>query len=248
MLDRFVSFEGAFNVRDLGGLTTANGSDVRRGLVFRAASPRRLTTTDREKVSELGISHVLDLRTGDEAELGSWAVPGRITRHNFAVIDVMPDPENPPSDLPPVVDANALAERYAYRLRNGAATFVAAAQTLTRNAEAGVLFHCSAGKDRTGILAAFVLQALGVDDETIVEDYALSREPLQRQIEHQLANPLPDDSDLSLVAPVLKDSPAEAMRGLLEIMAREHGGIATFFADNGYGEDDLAVLRSSLLT
>ncbi len=247
MLDRFVSFEGAFNVRDLGGLRSSDGAEVRRGLLFRAASPRRLTDADRATVADMGVRHVLDLRTGDEANMGTWAVAPHMTRHNFAVIDVMPDPLNPPKDLPPVTDENALAERYAYRLRNGAASFVAAAQTLTRHASDGVLFHCSAGKDRTGILAAFVLQALGVGDRTIVEDYALSREPLQRQIEHQLANPLPDDHDLSLVAPVLKDSPAAAMRGFLDIMSRDHGGVVEFFTAHGYGDDELEGLRNTLL-
>ena len=103
MLDRFVSFEGAFNVRDLGGLQSSDGA-VRRGLLYRAASPRRLTDADRATVADMGVHHVLDLRTGDEADMGTWAVAPHMTRHNFAVIDVMPDPLNPPPDLKLTVD------------------------------------------------------------------------------------------------------------------------------------------------
>jgi len=246
--DRFVPFEGAFNFRDFGGLPVGD-SRIRRGRVYRAASPQRLTTADVQAVAALGVAHVFDLRTGEEADRGSWAVAPHMTRHLFEVIDVMPtDQASAPADMPELVDNESFAQRYLYRLERGAPTFVAAADALGQHAGDGVIMNCTAGKDRTGLLAAFLLEALGADREVIVADYAASGGHLMRQLEHQRANPLPGDTDYGEINPLLLEAPAQVMQRLLELVEARHGGIVAFFETQGMSARTVPALREQLLT
>ena len=170
----------------------------------------------------------------------------------FEVIDPAMNPTvNPASSMPNVTDAASFADRYLLRLENGADTFVSAARHLAHSVDEGVIFHCSAGKDRTGLLAAFVLSALDVDRQTIVDDYAASDEPMQRKFAHHMAQ---DDHEvkelrekLLSASPVLLRAPAGAMSGLLDLVDEHHDGIVNFFTTNGFTETDMATLRTKLL-
>lgn len=249
---RFVDFEGAYNVRDLGGLTATDGT-VRTGRIFRADSPSDLTAADRAKVVDLNVGLVLDLRSGIEAEAGSWAVADHIQRQNFEVIDPASHPHLSPdagAALPDIVDAQSFADRYELRLTNGAREFVAAANAVTdhlASTDSAVLFNCSAGKDRTGLLAAFLLSAVGVDRALIVADYAASTEPMRRKVADRMANPGSEPIDFTQIPPLLLEAPAEVMERTLDWLDRAHGGIVAFFVDAGFGTDQLESLRHHLV-
>lgn len=246
--ERFLSLEGAFNVRDLGGLPTAEGRLVRTGRVFRADSPALLTDADKSAVRSLQVAQVLDLRSGPEAEEGSWAVHPDMRRTVFEIIDPAKHP-HPASGvaLPAMPDHEAFAQRYVKRLTEGGPKLVAAAQALTRSVDEGVIFHCSAGKDRTGLLAAFVLTALGVDREHVIMDYGASDEPMQRKFAFHLANPETMSFDPAQVPPLMLRAPAPVMRRLLDLADEQWGGIVARFQECGFSDDDLAELRGKLL-
>ena len=243
--DRFVVLEGAFNLRDLGGYPTRDGGRLRTGLVYRGDSPRRLTSGDRSVVASLGIGHVVDLRGGTEADDGTWASGPSTQRHNFEVLDPSRAAAAPIASA--VVDNDTFVDRYLYRLERAATEFVAAASVVARGAEEGVLIHCTAGKDRTGLLAAALLDALGVDDELIVEDYALSGPAMQDLIAHQVAHPRSDELSLVDLPPIVVDAPAAVMEGFLSACDIRYGGLATFFVDRGFSTADLDRLRTAML-
>ncbi|MEM7093845.1 MAG: tyrosine-protein phosphatase [Actinomycetota bacterium] len=245
--DRFIEFEGAFNVRDLGGLPTTDGRSVRSGRVYRADSPLFLTDADHDRVAALDVGYVLDLRSGVEAEEGTWAVAAGMARQQFEIIDPAQNSIVNPASAPAVFDEEVFARRYIKRLDEGGPAFVEAATALTRNVDDGVLFHCSAGKDRTGLLAAFVLSALGVERELIVADYGASSEPMRRKFAHHQANPDANPIDFSRVPPLMLDSPAPVMAMLLEFADERWGGIVARFQEAGFGDDDLAELRAKML-
>ena len=157
---RHISFEACFNFRDLGGYPTASGSRVRWGQLYRADGLHRLTPQDRELFAGLGIVTVIDLRTQAEA-----VTRGRIeafdgSYHHFPMFDVLPDlMAFGPDEM---TSGSFVADRYREMLSEGSARL---ALTLSVLAEPGALpavFHCSAGKDRTGIVAAIILRILGV--------------------------------------------------------------------------------------
>lgn len=246
--ERFVPLEGAFNLRDLGGLPTADGRLVRTGRVFRADSPALLTDADKSVVTSLQVAQVIDLRSGEEAEEGTWAVHPNMRRELFEIIDPAKHPT--PSNgvvMPAMPDHEAFAQRYVNRLTEGGPKLAAAAQTLTRSVDEGVIFHCSAGKDRTGLLAAFVLSALGVDREHVIADYGASDEPMQRKFEFHKANPETMTFDPAQVPPLMLRAPSPVMRRLLELADEQWGGIVARFQECGFSDDDLAELRGKLL-
>src|SRR5256714_3214386 len=169
--ERRIRLEAVFNFRDLGGYKTDDGRMVRWRQLFRADGLYRMTPADAETVRELGINSVLDLRTEDEiGTRGRFPVDKvPVEYHHLPFLDVVPDPDFYPTPVPP----GFMAEHYHDILHGGTDHVVGALRILAQPEAYPAVFHCAAGKDRTGILAALVLSLLGVPDEDIAEDYGL---------------------------------------------------------------------------
>jgi len=177
--ERLIAFEQVFNFRDLGGYVTGDGHRTRWRTLFRADGLNRLQPGEEATFTALGIATVIDLRTGEEADHG-----GRFpvhfcdaAYHHLPMFDVLPDwPHdiNDPDDY--------LSDRYLEMFATGRKTIARAFELLADPASYPLVFHCTAGKDRTGILAALVLSVLGVPDEVIAADYALSQEAMARLV------------------------------------------------------------------
>jgi protein-tyrosine phosphatase len=173
---RHIAFQQVFNFRDLGGYPAGDGLRVRWRRVFRADGLNRLQSHEEAAFAELGIATVIDLRTNEEVDQGRFPshVPG-VTYHHFPMFDVLPDwPEEigEPADY--------LSDRYLEMLATGRSSVAASLEVLSIEAAHPLVFHCAAGKDRTGIMAALLLALLGVDDGTIASDYALSGQAMER--------------------------------------------------------------------
>jgi protein-tyrosine phosphatase len=174
--DRRIPFEQVFNFRDLGGYAGVGGATVRWRRLFRADGLNRLQPEE-EAFAKLGIATVVDLRTVEEVGHGGrfpthvWDV----AYHHRPMFDVLPDW---PADIGD--PALYLAERYMEMFTAGQASIAAVFGLLAVEDSYPLVFHCAAGKDRTGIMAALALHTLGVDDETIAADYALSHEAMER--------------------------------------------------------------------
>jgi protein tyrosine/serine phosphatase len=165
---RVLPLAGADNVRDLGGLPTADGRLTRRGRVFRGELLPSLVDEDVELlVRRVGLRTVVDLRSRGEVrhEAGGWF------EHDVAWV-------NAPfrlGDFGPVPGPGAdYVAGYLGFLRGGPRAVALAARTLMDPGSQPALFHCAAGKDRTGVLCALLLDVLGVTREAIAEDYAMT--------------------------------------------------------------------------
>ncbi len=172
---RHLPFEALFNVRDLGGYQGRAGQTLRWQRVYRADALGRGTRADRDALAALGLRTVIDLRTAREVAAHPMpALPGSYVRyHHLPMLretwderELVPDPAAP--------DAAFLAARYLDMLVEGAPAIADALRVLADPGGYPVVFHCSVGKDRTGVLAAVLLALLGAHDETIVDDYAAS--------------------------------------------------------------------------
>ncbi|WP_214321507.1 tyrosine-protein phosphatase [Nonomuraea sediminis] len=168
-MSRHVTFERLHNFRDLGGYPTADGRRVRLGRLYRSDSLGKLGGADWDRFLELGIGTVIDLRYPWEVD--RWGrVPDGPEYHNLSI-------EHRPYDqaaLGPEVDpVDYLAERFAEVTADGVAEIRQALEVIAA-ADEPVVFHCASGKDRTGIVAALVLSLLGVEEDTVVEDFALT--------------------------------------------------------------------------
>jgi protein-tyrosine phosphatase len=241
---RRVPLATAFNVRDLGGLGAAPGARVRRGLVFRADALHRVGPADVAVLTSLGIRRVFDLRSVAElARDGVGEFVGRIAEHvHIPLVKVSLSPFDPDIDWKTV----NLRDRYLDMLEEGATAIRTIFCALAETASTPVVFHCSGGKDRTGVVAALVLRALGVCDDTIVEDYALSEANLAVAVQGYREHLEEVGLDSAAIA-YLTSSPPDRMRYTLAALDRRWGSCEDYLRSIGVDSAALDSIRRNLL-
>jgi protein-tyrosine phosphatase len=241
--DRWVRLSSVFNMRDLGGIPAADGAVVRRGRLFRSDNLGRLDAVDKEAFMALGIRTVIDLRRVTEVEtmgrVPEWT--GAAWHHHHLEHDIWDHGTYHDS----IGVARWLADRYRDLLESGAAD-IARVITLISNVDSGpTVVHCVAGKDRTGLVTALTLSLVGVADEEIAADYALTelREPayqewLRRTDPEAAAKPRP---------PFYVQTPAEAMLFALSELRHRHGSVFSYLARHGVSRVHVDRLQAGLL-
>jgi protein-tyrosine phosphatase len=175
-----VPLEGGSNFRDLGGYRTSDGRAVRRGLVFRSAHLGNLTAQDRNALGVLGMRTIVDLRGVDEAA----ETPHRIEGLSCRIVGAPIEPQLGDKMRRAVEDGSAtpflmmrfLTDHYRDYPRRCAPGFRTLFATLSEDAHRPLVFHCTAGKDRTGFASALLLSLLGVPWSTVMEDYLRTNE------------------------------------------------------------------------
>jgi protein tyrosine/serine phosphatase len=241
----WVELAGADNVRDLGGLPVRDGRRTRRASLLRSGTLQHLTEDDvRVLVEEIGLRTVVDLRLADEAEREGSALHG---------VDGVAYLSLPLWSADRVrADAVAYAEmdivdHYLAFLDGSAETVVTAARTFADPDRLPAVFHCAAGKDRTGVLAAVLLDAVGVTHEAIVADYARTEERIDA-IRARLAQ-LETYRRMRAVARGTGTMTADAdtMRRFLDHLTTRYGGGAGYLAAHGATDDDLDALTAALV-
>jgi protein-tyrosine phosphatase len=245
--DRHVLLELAFNVRDLGGLPADGGRVVRSGVLYRGDGIQRLGPADADALRALGLRTVLDLRTDAElADHGVFSGPG-VVHHHLPVLRETWDARS----FDPTADHDAvvafLTARYVEMLEEGPDALAGAITAIADPANQAVLFHCAAGKDRTGVVALLVLGLLGVSDDDMADDYHLTQHGTSRwlswaeQAEPQMLEAMADQPVAYLA------SPREAALGLLDELRRRHGSVEAYVAGIGVTDATVERLRSGLL-
>ncbi|PZG11298.1 protein tyrosine phosphatase [Micromonospora craterilacus] len=238
---RRIPFSATFNFRDVGGYRGRDGRTVRTGRLYRSDSLHRIGDPDRDAFAALGVRTVIDLRRPSEVERDG-RVPdfdGLTYRHIHPEhAEWGEQPYQPGGDL-----ARYLADRYADLARTGTAGLAEAISLIAEGANAPVVVHCVAGKDRTGIVCGLTLAVLGVNDAEIAADYALSNEA-SRQYSAWVAATLPDAAKVP--APFLA-SPAETMLLFLAEIREGHGSVDDYLRTAGVTDDQLTALRTHLL-
>lgn len=232
------------NLRDVGGLRTADGRVVRRGVLLRGATPAFLDAAGAAVlVDDLLLATRVDLRSAAEVEEETSAhLLARERRSVHLPVQV-------PRDAGTFAEAHGpeLVGRYylAY-LAASAESLVGLARVVLDPAQTPALAHCSAGKDRTGTAVALVLDAVGVSHEDIVADYALTHEsmPALRALFADL--PTYRERMSALPAEVFAARP-EAMETFLALLATEHRGGRAYLARHGMSEHELDSLSEALL-
>jgi protein-tyrosine phosphatase len=173
---RVVPLEGVQNFRDIGGYRTRDGRRVKWGLIFRSAELSQLTTADLSLVRELDIKTIHDLRsvTERQSEPTAWTGPEapRVVSHDY-VMDMAAMGALFQGAVTAEKAKDAFAALYPSMLDQQKPQEIALFASLLEG-EGSTLYHCTAGKDRTGLATALILSALGVPRETILYDYELS--------------------------------------------------------------------------
>lgn len=230
-----------FNFRDLGGYPGRDGRTVRWRRLFRSDSLSRIDPADAASFTALGVRTVIDLRRPREI-----ARDGRVPEFDGLAYHHL-HPEHAEwedaTDHDEPSDARWLANRYLDLAYGGAAAMVAAVTVIAEADNAPVVVHCVAGKDRTGVVSALTLAALGVAEQDIAEDYALTAVATGRFTEHmRRVNP-----EMAALPARYLVSPAEAMLLFLGDLHRRHGSVRGYLLEMGLSEDHLAALEAHLL-
>jgi protein-tyrosine phosphatase len=239
--ERLVAFDQVFNFRDLGGYDTADGRVVRWRTVFRADGVHRLTIDD---IAPLGVRTVLDLRTPTELERGRFTHDS-VGYHHLPILETTWDREA----LNVEIDAaEFLAARYLEMLDEGRESIARALHILADPESLPLVFHCAAGKDRTGVVAAIVLDLLGVRDDDIAGDYSLSRLGMDR-FRAWIIETYPEAADAMSDQPqAFLAAPAEAMHLFLAGLRERHGSVDAYATSLGVSDDVVGAVRENLLT
>lgn len=234
--DPFIPVEGLRNLRDVGGYPLASGGTLRSGLLFRGAAPGDATPTGAKQIAALGLRTIVDLREPAELDqLPSPEVDGWVTTHNPIYRDRV--------DVNGVRD---LATLYSKILRECTDSVVSAVTALAQPDALPALVHCSLGKDRTGVVIAVVLSALGVPDDVVAEDFRRTDDAFsEEERAHRFQRAVEIGFSQQQVA-TLFGSPPEVMRGLLDEVREEFGSTARYLLAHGVSAEDLAALRNTL--
>jgi protein-tyrosine phosphatase len=243
MMSRLIPLQGCLNFRDLGGYPTSDGRMVRWRQVFRSDALHLLTAADVAHVRDaLRVRDVIDLRSSAEVRSegqGSLAEEA-IRFHHVPLFDGEIRQEDRDR-----AELTTLADRYVM-LAELARERIGRVITTLASAESGAVFHCAAGKDRTGVISAILLGVLGVADEVIVADYVATRENLDAIVER--LNALEGyRAMLAALPPDTMHADPETMLEFLERLHAAHGSFEDYAGAAGVPRDAIERLRGRLL-
>jgi protein tyrosine/serine phosphatase len=241
---RIIELQGLYNVRDLGGHSVSDGAVVRTGLLYRGAGLHQLGDADVEAVTALGLRTVFDLRTpGELRRFGEFPSDRvAVVRHHAPMLKHTWRREQ---DSGTAVEM--LGRRYASMLESGRDAVRVVVERIGDPEALPAAFFCAAGKDRTGVMAAILLAMLGVPDDEIVADYALS-EASMPALMSWLATNEPGTSDwIASLPPALLEAPAEAMQALLATLRDRHGSVEAYVSWCGAADSSIAAVRAALV-
>lgn len=247
--DRLVTFDGVHNFRDLGGYELADGRTIGWGRLFRADGLYRLTGADIDVVDAIGIRTVVDLRSaGEVADHGRFPIERYpVDFHALPIMDVTwRDSVIPEVEPGEQGDIDFLTWAYFDMLEAGGDRFAHAIKILAAPAVGPAVFHCAAGKDRTGVLAALVLGGLGVDADVIVADYGLTRAAMARMFAGARANNAEGAAPMVMPPSYMLAANPQAMANVLDGLIGDHGSIREYLATIGIGAAVLETLGENL--
>ena len=249
MTTRRVELEGPLNFRDLGGYVVADsGHRVRWGRLYRSDSLHHLTPADGPRLAELGIRTAVDFRANDELDrLGIGPVGDLSIRHvHCPTTDRIRE-----AAVRDWAEARSAADVYLSMIEFGGPAYAEALRTVADADALPAVFFCVAGKDRTGCFAAMVLGLLGVSDDDVVADYALTQEVVAEIIARRV--PLTEEEEEAAreqyghLPQDLREAQAASMESLLVRMRERWGDWEGYVDALGIGPDIIAGLRTALL-
>jgi protein-tyrosine phosphatase len=257
----WIALDGAVNVRDVGGLPTLDGSVTKQRRLLRADNLQDLSPADITRlVEQFGLTRVVDLRTVAESVAEG---PGPLKTHadpvehvQYSLVPVEDDIDDDQRVVSEVLLARQ--ERFAgldpddlvagvYRgyLDDRPDSVIAALRAIAGTPGAA-LVHCAAGKDRTGVIVALALTAVGVRREDVLADYVATADRIEAIVARLMASTTYAES-VGRITTAEHTPRASAMDRFLGRIEAEYGGVLGWLAAHGFGADDVQKLRSKLL-
>jgi protein-tyrosine phosphatase len=240
---RHIEFEACFNFRDIGGYAVATGEALAWRRYFRAGALEDMTAADREGLAALGVATILDLRRPDEVR-GKSGHPASDVGARYLHIPPLPDGAS--AELDARFGRGISGARYLGYLDYAAEPFRVIFEVLADPATYPAVIHCTAGKDRTGVVTAMALTLAGVDEDTIEADFVLTNRDTERWLAWLIANGRPLASDNPDEARRIHGVPAEAIRTFLGGLRERYGSVEGYLRSIGVSEAALRGVAEAL--
>ncbi|WP_437584458.1 tyrosine-protein phosphatase [Paramicrobacterium sp. CJ85] len=234
--------EGLVNFRDLGGLP-AEGGRVRTGRLYRSDALVALSPDGIRQLKDSPITTIIDLRSRTEVEQ-TQPMLDESTLGEYLSLPLM---EGAVEDVTTRVPT--LTELYTGLVDTAGDSFARIAEWVAVRSRGGVLVHCTAGKDRTGVAVALLLDAVGVPRQTIIEDYVASAQNLAGPWAERMLG-LARQMGVELTPQVrmlVTGTEPDAMQRTLEHVDAEHGGSVEYLTAHGLDADARQALRNALV-
>lgn len=241
---RHLDWPRCVNVRDLGGIRTLNGSLTRRRSLIRADTSSRLRPEGVEAARAYGVRTIVDLRSSEEVASDPVVLPGFVRDTDLIHYIHRPLERYIPEADTLVREARSRAEVYTIMLDFSTVMIADALRAVVEARPGGVVFHCQAGKDRTGILAALLLDLVGVDRDDIAADYVESQRRLWPLYEERLASATHASEQDAWFKPICLP---ETIQRLLDHVDAKYGGTERYLVSSGLTRADVTALRARLL-
>jgi protein-tyrosine phosphatase len=240
-MERLIDLDGCHNFRDLGGYPARDGKRVRWRTLFRSDGLHLLSAADVARLrDEIGLGHIIDLRSSGELQIDGVGLLAEapMQHHHVPLFDgEMPERQ----EIEPIT----LADRY-FLMAEFAKKPIARVLTTLAEASTPAVYHCAAGKDRTGVISAVLLGVLGVRDEVIVADYAATQQNLDAIIERLMSSEGYQEMLSALPEDTLHAEP-QTMISLLERVRERYGSMRQYVLSIGVSEGDVARIEERLL-
>jgi protein-tyrosine phosphatase len=238
VVQRVLTWDGCLNVRDLGGLPISGGGHTRQGVLIRADTLDRLSAQGLEAVRTGGVARIVDLRSPWELPADPHPFHGDRMYRQVCFIDETRDHERDREA------EHTLADLYRGSLDRNGRRVAAAVAEIVDVTEGAVIVHCSAGKDRTGMLVAVLLDAVGVLRTAIAGDYAASESAVRAM---DAARPMDLAGEAQgMRRPQMRSAWPETILETLDHVDSQYGGSTGYLTMNGVTASQLQALRSRL--
>ncbi|KAI9046900.1 hypothetical protein LZ554_008978 [Drepanopeziza brunnea f. sp. 'monogermtubi'] len=256
----FITVSGIPNFRDVGGYPISSPADhsIRREVIYRCAEPSKVTEAGISTIRKLGITHIYDLRSNNEIERNRVAGIGGIVEWEGCervFVPVFEDQDYSPEALAERFrdyasgSAEGFTRAYGEILNGGPKSYRTILLHLAYEPEKPLIVHCTAGKDRTGVICALVLSLCGVDDEVVAHEYALTDLGLPKEWKDGAIAHLIGNTALNVEgAKNLISSKAESMMSTLKMIQEKFGGPEGYIMERcGLTKEEVEKIKRNLI-
>ena len=244
---RHIDIKGAFNIRDIGGYPTVQGTETNWQKFIRADCIYRLGEESQLQLINYGARTIIDLRRDEEFNLRKNVFADRADiefhRVDIAGDDWQDDPISR-EGMEPRKWIFAIYQRF---LDTRAHKFAEALSTLAQPGALPGVYHCEGGQDRTGLISAMLLAIAGVANETIIADYALTAQYRVNYFFSELAPPNVDPAEYTPEVYGARNCPPEAMADTIAYLEAKYGGLEAYVRAAGVGAGQVEALKMELV-
>lgn len=237
--------DGVHNFRALGPYRVRGGR-LREGMIYRSGALELMSDVDCACLGdELGIRTILDLRHPDEV---AHRPDGHALNERVLPLSIFPETvrqDDIIAELNGLYGTGPTPGRYLHYLDVGGDRLAAAFRLFAKESSYPVLVHCTAGKDRTGVLLGMLMELLGADDDDIANEYGLSDASIDRLIAYlRSTGRALEGTDDEIRARL--STPADRMAGFIQLLRARHGSTEAFLAGRGLRADEIGAIRELL--